>query len=151
MGQLCRSRWVDWRWLTGKLDPSSAVFVSSAKWEIKITSNSLVCRGLWVMVTSGYTQYAHTNIHIYNTYEGITNSKKFKQVSTRLEVQDHTRTQTHKPHHHLFWLAYALHKPAKNAFHPQVYSLLLLSESFAVYSYQFYSECSLILYWTVWG
>lgn len=67
MGWLCRSKGVDWRWLTGELDPSSAVFISSAKWEIKTTPNPLVCGGLWVMVTSGYTYYTYTHACLDNT------------------------------------------------------------------------------------
>lgn len=63
MGQLCRSRWMDRRCLTVKLDPGPAVLVSSAKWEIKITSNSLVCRALMVAVTSDHTHCPDTHAH----------------------------------------------------------------------------------------
>ncbi len=100
MGWLCRSREMDWRWLTRKLDPSSVVFVSSAKSEIKIASNSLVCTGLWVMVTSGHTQYAHPHTHTQtHTHLQYLWGHCIKKSSWSAQEWE-AHTQTHKLYHH---------------------------------------------------
>lgn len=50
-----------------------AVFIPAAKWEIRITARcSLVCGGLWLMVTSARTHTVYTSLCIYIPYEDNT-------------------------------------------------------------------------------
>lgn len=144
MGQLCWSRWVAWRWQAGKLDPSSTIFVSSAKCQIKITFNSLVYRGLSAMVTSGYTHYADICMHTHLQYLWGLYIQKYRIP--------HEHRHTNPTITSLRLWAYAKNKPAKIPFHPldcSVFALKMFCSLFL--PSQFNRECSKSLYWTVWG
>lgn len=113
MGQLCRSRWMGWRCLTVKLDPGPAVLVSSAKWEVKITSNSSVCRALMVAVTSDHTHYPDTHAHRYSQcLTGRYVQQKKKKKKARL----YTRNRNAGSHMYHYVPVLCIHFPSSFKF-----------------------------------